>query len=132
MQIPSHVGIQGNERADILTNEGSISGTLFQDRAGLTTIKTYDIHTRARTRMLREWQERWNDSEMGRYYYSIVPRVSVEAWMASAVNEKDFLVAMSRLASNHTGTRANLQRINFVQDAFCQCAMGYETIHYGL
>jgi hypothetical protein len=29
--IPSHVGIQGNERADVLGNEGSISGTLFQD-----------------------------------------------------------------------------------------------------
>jgi hypothetical protein len=29
---------------------------------------------------------------------------------------------MFRLASNHTGTRAHLQRINVVQDALCQCA----------
>jgi hypothetical protein len=35
-----------------------------------------------------------------------------------------FLVAMSRLESNHTGTRAHLQWINVAQDAFCQCAMG--------
>jgi hypothetical protein len=58
MWISSHVGIQGDERADILANEGSISGTLFQDRTGLTTVNTFDIHTRARTRLLTEWQER--------------------------------------------------------------------------
>jgi hypothetical protein len=39
------VGIQGNERADVLANEGSISGTLFQDQAGLITVNTSDIHT---------------------------------------------------------------------------------------
>jgi hypothetical protein len=118
------VGIQGNERADVLAYEGSISGTLFQDQAELTTVNTPEIHTRARTRQLTEWQERWNDNEMGRYCYSIVPRVSVEAWMASTVDERVFLVAMSRLASNHTGIRAHLQGINVVQDALCQCAMG--------
>jgi hypothetical protein len=36
------------------------------------------------------------------------------------------------LASNQTGTRAHLQRINFVQNALCQCAMGYDTIDHGL
>jgi hypothetical protein len=58
MWTPSHVGIQGNERANILAKEGSTSGTLFQDQAGLTTVNTSDIHTRARTRLLTEWQER--------------------------------------------------------------------------
>jgi hypothetical protein len=52
------VGIQGNERAVVLANEGSISGFLFQDQAGLTTVNTSDIHTRARTRLQTEWQER--------------------------------------------------------------------------
>jgi hypothetical protein len=120
--------------ANILAKEGSTSGTLFQDQAGLTTVNTSDIHTRARTRLLTEWQERWNDSEMGRYCCSIVPRVSLEAWMASTVDERVFLVAMSRLAlaSNHTGTRAHLQRINVIQDAPCQCALGYDTIDHVL
>jgi hypothetical protein len=96
MWIPSHVGIHRNERADILANERSTSGTLFQEQARLTTVNTSVIHTRARTRLLTEWQERWNDSKMGRYCDSIVPKVSVEAWMASTVDERVFLVAMSR------------------------------------
>jgi hypothetical protein len=53
---PSHVGIHGHGRADVLAKEGSISGTLFQDQAGLATVKTYHIHTRARTKLLTEWQ----------------------------------------------------------------------------
>jgi hypothetical protein len=35
--------------------------------AGLTTVITSDIHTRATTRLLTEWKEIWNDSEIGRY-----------------------------------------------------------------
>jgi hypothetical protein len=46
--------------------------------------------------------------------------------------ERVFLVAMSRLASNHTSTRAHLQRIDVVEDALCQCARGYDTIDHGL
>jgi hypothetical protein len=95
------VGILGNERADVLANEGSISGTLSQDQAGLTTVNISDIHTPARIRLLTEWQERINDNQMGPYCYSIVPR---HRWMASTVDERVFLVEMSRLASNHTGT----------------------------
>jgi hypothetical protein len=92
------VGILENEMNDVLTYEGYISGTLFHDQA--------DIHTRARTRLLPEWQKRWNDSEMGLYCYSIVTRVSIEVWMASTVDERTFLVAMSRLAYNywHSGS----------------------------
>jgi hypothetical protein len=132
MWTPSHVGIQRNEQADVLANEGSVTGNLFQDQAVLTTVNTPDIHTRARTRLLTGWQERWNDRKMGHYYYSILPRVSVEAWMASTVIKRVLLVAMSRLASNHIGTRVHLQKINVVQDAFRQYAMGYDTIDHGL
>jgi hypothetical protein len=49
MGIPSHVGLQGNERADIL---------VFQDQAELTTVNTSDIQTRARMRLLTEWHDR--------------------------------------------------------------------------
>jgi hypothetical protein len=52
--------------------------------------------------------------------------------MASTKDERAFLVAMTGLASNHTGTRAHLQRINVVQHALCQCAMEYDTIDHGL
>jgi ribonuclease HI len=66
MWIPSHVSIQGNDRADVLANEGSTSGTLYQDQTGLTTVDASDIHTRTGTKLLIKWQEfHLSDSEMG-------------------------------------------------------------------
>jgi hypothetical protein len=53
----------------------------------------------------------------------------VETWMASTVHDKAFLVAMSRLAPNNSGTRTHIRRINV---AFCQYVMGYDTIDHGL
>jgi hypothetical protein len=64
---------------------------------------------------------------MGHYCYTIVPGVLIEAWMASTVDRRAFLVVMFRLASNHTGNRVHLQRINVMQDSFDQYAMGYDT-----
>jgi hypothetical protein len=52
MWIPSYMGIQGKERADILAKEGLTAGTLFQDQVGLTTVNASVIHTRARTKLL--------------------------------------------------------------------------------
>jgi hypothetical protein len=93
-------------KRSVLANEGSISGILFQDQAGLK-----------RTRLLTEWQKGWNDSEMGRYCHLIVLRVLVEAWMASAVDERVFLVTMTRLTSSHTGKTIDfLLSNNFIKD----------------
>jgi hypothetical protein len=55
MWIPSHVGILENKRADVLANEGSISGTLFQYQAELTTVNTSDTRADNMAGMM-EWQ----------------------------------------------------------------------------
>jgi hypothetical protein len=108
MWMPSHVGIQGNERTDVLTNERSISGTLFQDP--LSTRLTFTL---ARTRLLMAGKmERQRD---GPLLLLIVPRVSIEAWMAATVDEKVFLVATSRLASNHTAWHS----VQFAKNTYC-------------
>jgi hypothetical protein len=52
--------------------------------------------------------------------------------MAFTVDDRAFLVVMSRLASNHTGNRAHLQKINVVRNEFCECAMGYDRINHVL
>jgi hypothetical protein len=50
------MGVQVNERTEVPAKDGSISESLFQDQAGLTTENTSDIHTRARTKLLTERQ----------------------------------------------------------------------------
>jgi hypothetical protein len=105
---------------------------LYQDQAGLTTENTPDIHTRARTRLLTEWQEKWNGQRDG----PLLLFDSTEGFgrgMDGFHGKRNGLFGGDvRLASNHTGTQAHLQRINVVQDALCQCAMGYDTIDHGL
>jgi hypothetical protein len=44
--------------------------------------------------------------------------------VASTVDATAFLLALSRFASNGNGTQAHLQRIDIVQDAFCQVCYG--------
>jgi hypothetical protein len=48
--------------------------------------------------------------------------------MASTVDDRAFLGVISRLASNHTGTWAHLQRIM----AFDSVPKGYNTINHEL
>jgi hypothetical protein len=55
--------------------------------------------------------------------------------MAFVVDEMVFLVAMSKLDINHTGTQARLKRLNVVQNAVCakfiqSCTIGYHNSTY--
>jgi ribonuclease HI len=68
MWIPSHVGVRGNERADLLAGDAVENGIDIEWHA---PVRPSDFFRLSRVRLLECWQSGWDGSDMGRYAYSI-------------------------------------------------------------
>jgi ribonuclease HI len=79
--VPSHVGVRGNERVDQIAKNAA-SNSVFWDAPP----HSVDYLPLAKTRMSQEWQLRWNQSDMGRYAYSIFPKIPKKPWFTIICN----------------------------------------------
>jgi uncharacterized protein YtpQ (UPF0354 family) len=73
--IPAHVGLQENERADILAKDGATNGTPID----------YSLQLKDAYRILEETQrEEWNNwyvlkaAEKGRAFFEVTPKIEPE------------------------------------------------------
>jgi ribonuclease HI len=126
MWVPSHVGIEGNEIVDRIAREASRNVELWN-------MKTYrnDLFPLAKNHMLKEWQKRWNIDKMGRFSFSILPNISLSPWFRDITDEdRNYIVTLSRILTNHTRTRNHLNRIQIVDDPICVCSENYETVDH--
>lgn len=72
--VPAHIGIVGNEIADKLAKEAL--------RKDLIDIKIHlgrnEVRSIINREIIRIWQQRWESSSTGRWYYSIVKSVGIK------------------------------------------------------
>ena len=69
--VPSHVGIEGNDYADMIAFSGC-------SEAGSNDIVIHkDIKALDRSEALQSWQSRWDSSEFGRHFYDIEKYVKI-------------------------------------------------------
>lgn len=109
----------------MLAKQGAIGGTTY-DR-----IITFDEYFAIpRHESIANWQTKWNESEMGRWLFSIIPTVSTTSWFKHMNVGRDFIRIMSRLMSNHSLLNAHLYRINLANDNLCGCGEGYHDIEH--
>jgi hypothetical protein len=59
MWIPSHVGVRGNERADLLAGDAVENGMELHAPA-----RPSDVLPLSRVRVLEGWQNGWDDSDI--------------------------------------------------------------------
>jgi hypothetical protein len=71
--VPGHVGVENNEKADGEAKAAVVDEDLEVVDLGREMKGTMRKELRKRT--LREWQERWDDSEKGRQVFRMVPKV---------------------------------------------------------
>jgi hypothetical protein len=126
MWVPSHVGIEGNEKVDEIARESIRDAPFWRHE----TFRN-DLLPSAKAYLLAEWQKRWNEDQMGRFTFSICPGTSLSPWFAR-ITERDraFIVTTSRIISNHTRVRSHLNRIQILPDPVCVCGGDYETVDH--
>jgi hypothetical protein len=125
MWVPAHVGIDGNEMVDRIAKESAASWNLYRGGA-----LEGDLCPQMKSCLLMDWQSRWDGGDMGRYPFSIIPRVRLSPWFLDVVADRPVITVISRLISNHTRVRAHLSRIDIVAEALCGCGCDYETVDH--
>lgn len=123
--VPSHCNIYGNEQADILAKLGAIRGIIY-DRE----ICPSEYHPIFKKNSLNDWQNSWNESEFGRWCYSICPQVKHSPWFHNISASRNFICLFSRLMSNHYNCSSHLYRINVNDSNLCECGKSYEDIDH--
>ena len=91
--VPSHIGFNGNERADQLAKSAISQGSDFYAGMGIGECKAI-----IKSKMQGIWQKRWEDSEKGRIMYQIKNKVSRKP--LKTLTKVPINVALTRLRLN--------------------------------
>jgi hypothetical protein len=67
---------------------------------------------------------------MGRYTFSISPRVQLHPWFHGLEAERPFIRVVLRLMSNHTRVKYHLNRRKKVAEAVFGCGEDYKTVDH--
>ncbi|VDO16643.1 unnamed protein product [Brugia timori] len=119
--VPSHCSIPGNERADSLAKVGAMEGDIYNRQFAFN-----EFFSIFRLQSLTSWQNKWNEGDLGRWLYSIIPKVSKQPWFKGLDVGRDFIRMMSRLMSNHYSLNAHLFRVGLRDSNLCDCGQGYQ------
>jgi ribonuclease HI len=111
---PSHIGIDGNERADEAAKIGTEIVSVLPNPPYLKRDAKRDI----RDANLEEWQNLWNNSTTGRFTFSIFPKVNEQLKFEKMKNDEARL--MRQAASGHFGCKAYLKRFHVLNDDECR------------
>lgn len=122
---PGHADVMGNETADKLAKEAAKEAEQIPNDAH-NTITKQDVRTAARKHIMIKWQNRWENSNRGRFYFNHHENVE-DRVLLDIPNKK-----MSNIINNlRSGFCLNnyLQKINQNIDEHCECG-NIETIEH--
>ena len=84
---PGHASIVGNEIADALAKEAATEARNQPECSRSTTIQ--EIKEANKKSQLSKWQSRWDNTEYGRAYHMLVPKVDTKKFL-DIPNRKSF------------------------------------------
>lgn len=125
--IPSHIGISGNEQADkiakIATNNPSNPNT----RIPFTDLRQkFKLDSKKETEKTIRELSVTKGTEYFTYYY----KDNTKPWFDNCKLKRANIVMINRSRANHYNLAASLARVNFVNDAICQCNTGEQDLDH--
>ena len=122
---PAHKGIRGNDKADELAKWGTQNGLSLYFSVERDTVLSH-----VKSKLLEEWQKQWDNSETGRYTYSLFPCVSSKPWFKKVQLPKTVIKTISRIILNHYALNSHLERFEIVDSPLCECNCNYQTVDH--
>jgi len=122
--VPSHVGVRGNEEADIAAKEGltlrAVNSTKYIERP--------EMYTKIHQHILHMWQQEYSDSPKGAHYKHIEPMVSTKLKYTDTPRGRE--VQITRLRLGKATTNAWLHKMRKHPDGECENCKLPETIDH--
>ena len=114
--VPSHCGIEGNERADALAKAGALEGG--EDVIDAKALLPYGtVKSCIRQACLKQWQHFWDHGEDGRHLHQLKPEVrqTAQAWLGP----RHLSSLRCRLRHGHCALNAHLFNIAVLPSPRC-------------
>jgi ribonuclease HI len=106
MWISAHEGLEGNEIVDERGQDTALNGAIFE-----RPLLTVDFQGLAESVLLREWQEKKNATDTGRFTHFILSKVSLRPWFEGQREDMKFFT-VSRIMSGRCTARSHLSRFS--------------------
>jgi len=125
--VPSHLGIEGNEKADRLaqnaTNNKEVEENIY--------LEFSENNIRIKSFIINKWQYMWTNSQHGHFYRNIEPTVSWQIKYEHKNRNKE--VTISRLRLGKCCVNEYLAMMKVVESDKCpECSTAVETVEHFL
>lgn len=120
--IPSHVGIEGNERADIVAKRATEKNFSNYSRVPYSDILATAKKTAfANTDLVNKEQAQ----KKGKEYFKKYRTENVKPWFHKSSLPREYIVTINRCRADHYNLASSLFRVNIVSSPKCEC--GYDS-----
>lgn len=125
--VPSHRGISGNERADVLAKRAIKEG-----RSNFFRVPLSDFFAVPRSRLgvnFENYLDFWANVKGVQYFRKIYCKQK-KPWYYHYTIDRRAIVTVSRIRSNHYSLNHSLNRKNLVDDPSCSCGHPIQDINH--
>ena len=120
--IPGHVGLVGNERADLLAKAADMNrNTNLVTKPELTELKG-----RVDDFILSKWQSRWREEKTGRQYFDLEPRISNQAKYNHKRRQQKVTITRLKVVPDEASLRQESLRQDSLKQRVAYRAPGFE------